>query len=106
MEVLFTPEGLLSLLMLATLEIVLGVDNLVFISIAVSRLPVEQRSKARKFGLALACVTRLALLMSLAWLALGRRHRPVGARPGPDRWRPVPADQGHDGNPRGGRRRQ
>ena len=69
MEVLFTPEGLLSLLMLATLEIVLGVDNLVFISIAVSRLPMEQRSKARKFGLALACVTRLALLMSLAWLA-------------------------------------
>jgi predicted tellurium resistance membrane protein TerC len=69
MEVLFTPEGLLSLLMLATLEIVLGVDNLVFISIAVSRLPPERRSQARKFGLALACITRIALLMSLAWLA-------------------------------------
>ena len=69
MEVLFTPEGLMSLLMLATLEIVLGVDNLVFISIAVSRLPPERRSEARKFGLALACVSRLALLMSLAWLA-------------------------------------
>jgi predicted tellurium resistance membrane protein TerC len=69
MEVLFTPEGLLSLLMLATLEIVLGVDNLVFISIAVSRLPPERRSEARKFGLALACITRLGLLMSLAWLA-------------------------------------
>ena len=69
MEVLFTPEGLLSLLMLATLEIVLGVDNLVFISIAVSRLPPERRSEARKFGLALACMTRLGLLMSLAWLA-------------------------------------
>jgi predicted tellurium resistance membrane protein TerC len=69
MEVLFTPEGLLSLLMLATLEIVLGVDNLVFISIAVSRLPPERRSEARKFGLALACVTRLGLLFSLAWLA-------------------------------------
>jgi predicted tellurium resistance membrane protein TerC len=69
MEVLFTPEGLLSLLMLATLEIVLGVDNLVFISIAVSRLPPERRSEARKFGLALACVTRIGLLMSLAWLA-------------------------------------
>ena len=66
MEVLFTPEGLLSLLMLATLEIVLGVDNLVFISIAVSRLPPERRSEARKFGLALACITRLGLLMSLA----------------------------------------
>ena len=69
MEVLFTPEGLLSLLMLATLEIVLGVDNLVFISIAVSRLPQERRSEARKFGLALACMTRIGLLMSLAWLA-------------------------------------
>jgi predicted tellurium resistance membrane protein TerC len=69
MEVLFTPEGLLSLLMLATLEIVLGVDNLVFISIAVSRLPPERRSEARKFGLALACITRLGLLFSLAWLA-------------------------------------
>ena len=69
MEVLFTPEGLLSLLMLATLEIVLGVDNLVFISIAVSKLPPERRSEARKFGLALACLTRLGLLFSLAWLA-------------------------------------
>ncbi len=69
MEVLFTPEGLMSLLMLATLEIVLGVDNLVFISIAVSRLPPERRSEARKFGLALACITRLGLLLSLSWLA-------------------------------------
>ena len=82
MEVLFTPEGLLSLLMLATLEIVLGVDNLVFISIAVSRLPPERRSKARKFGLALACVTRIGLLMSLAWLA--RMTTPVFSAMGQD----------------------
>ncbi len=69
MELLFSPEALLALLTLATLEIVLGVDNLVFISIAVSRLPPEQRSSARKFGLALACLTRLGLLFTLSWLA-------------------------------------
>lgn len=75
MEFLLSPEGLLSLLMLSTLEIVLGVDNLVFISIAVSKLPPERRSEARKFGLALACLTRIALLMSLAWLA--RMRSPI-----------------------------
>lgn len=69
MEILFSPEALLALLTLATLEIVLGVDNLVFISIAVSRLPHEQRSSARRFGLALACLTRLGLLFTLSWLA-------------------------------------
>lgn len=69
MEILFSPEALLALLTLATLEIVLGVDNLVFISIAVSRLPHEQRSSARRFGLALACITRLGLLFTLSWLA-------------------------------------
>lgn len=69
MEILFSPEALVALLTLATLEIVLGVDNLVFISIAVSRLPHEQRSSARRFGLALACITRLGLLFTLSWLA-------------------------------------
>jgi predicted tellurium resistance membrane protein TerC len=58
-----------ALLTLATLEIVLGIDNLVFISIAVSKLPPEQRPKARRFGLMLACVTRILLLLSLAFLA-------------------------------------
>jgi len=48
---------------------VLGVDNLVFISIAVSKLPPERRPAARKFGLMLACVTRIMLLVSLAFLA-------------------------------------
>lgn len=69
MEVFFTSEGLIALLTLATLEIVLGVDNLVFISIAVGKLPPERRSAARRFGLMLACFSRLGLLMSLAWLA-------------------------------------
>ena len=62
-------ELLVALLTLSTLEIVLGVDNLVFISIAVGRLPHELRPKARRFGLALACVTRIALLVVLAEMA-------------------------------------
>jgi len=69
MEVLFTSEGLIALFTLATLEIVLGVDNLVFISIAVGKLPPERRSSARRFGLMLACFSRLGLLLSLSWLA-------------------------------------
>ncbi len=69
MEVFFTSEGLIALFTLATLEIVLGVDNLVFISIAVGKLPPERRSSARRFGLLLACFSRLGLLLSLAWLA-------------------------------------
>ncbi len=68
-EFLSSPELWIALLTLATLEIVLGVDNLVFISIAVSKLPPEQRPRARKFGLALACVTRIMLLLTLAFLA-------------------------------------
>ncbi|MCI1728702.1 MAG: TerC family protein [Chiayiivirga sp.] len=59
----------MALVTLTTLEIVLGVDNLVFISIAVSKLPPERRPWARKFGLALACITRILLLISLAFLA-------------------------------------
>ncbi|KFN41514.1 TerC family protein [Arenimonas metalli] len=69
MEWLFSTELWVALLTLATLEIVLGIDNLVFISIAVSKLPPEQRPKARRFGLMLACVTRILLLLSLAFLA-------------------------------------
>lgn len=67
------PQIWITLATLSTLEIVLGVDNLVFISIAVSRLPPERRSSARKFGIALACISRIALLVSLAFLA--RMHR-------------------------------
>lgn len=69
MEFLLSAELWMALLALAVLEIVLGVDNLVFISIAVSRLPPMQRPRARKLGLALACLTRIGLLLSLAWLA-------------------------------------
>lgn len=69
MDFLFNSEMWVALFTLAMLEIVLGVDNLVFISIAVSKLPPEQRPRARKFGLALACLTRIGLLLSLAFLA-------------------------------------
>jgi len=63
------PQIWIALVTLSTLEIVLGVDNLVFISIAVSKLPHAQRSRARRFGIALACVSRILLLVSLAYLA-------------------------------------
>ena len=69
MDWIFDTEIWMALITLTTLEIVLGVDNLVFISIAVSKLPPERRPWARKFGLALACVTRILLLMNvvLTW---------------------------------------
>jgi len=69
MDWIFNSEIWVALFTLATLEIVLGVDNLVFISIAVSRLPPERRPAARRFGLMLACVTRIMLLLSLTLLA-------------------------------------
>ncbi len=69
MDLLTDPQTWIALLTLSTLEIVLGVDNLVFISIAVSRLPQERRSSARRIGLVFACITRILLLLSLAHLA-------------------------------------
>ena len=69
MDWIFNGEIWVALFTLATLEIVLGIDNLVFISIAVSKLPPERRPAARKFGLMLACVSRIMLLVSLAFLA-------------------------------------
>jgi predicted tellurium resistance membrane protein TerC len=69
MELLSDPQTWITLITLSAIEIVLGIDNLVFISIAVSKLPYAQREKARKFGIAVACITRIALLLTLAWLA-------------------------------------
>jgi len=69
LEFLADPNVWLTLLTLSALEIVLGIDNLVFISIAVGRLPEHRRDFARKFGIAVACVTRIGLLVSLAFLA-------------------------------------
>ncbi len=66
---LASPDAWLTLVTLSALEIVLGIDNLVFISIAVSRLPEHQRPLARKIGIAVACITRILLLVMLAFLA-------------------------------------
>jgi predicted tellurium resistance membrane protein TerC len=63
------PEILVSLLALAALEIVLGIDNIVFIAIMVSRLPAATRKLAYRLGLAAALITRLGLLFTLKWLA-------------------------------------
>ncbi|GHC08494.1 TerC family protein [Thermomonas carbonis] len=66
---LASPDAWLTLVTLSALEIVLGIDNLVFISIAVARLPEAQRPLARKIGIAVACITRILLLVMLAFLA-------------------------------------
>ncbi|HHF3358382.1 hypothetical protein A9Z58_07490 [Haemophilus influenzae] len=62
------PEAWISLAILAALEIVLGIDNIIFINILVGRLPERQRQSGRILGLALAMLTRILLLMSLAWI--------------------------------------
>jgi predicted tellurium resistance membrane protein TerC len=68
MELLADPQTWIALATLTALEIVLGVDNIIFISILVGRLPPEKRDRARKLGLGLAMGTRLLLLLSLAWM--------------------------------------
>jgi predicted tellurium resistance membrane protein TerC len=68
MEWLSDPQAWAALATLTALEIVLGIDNIIFISILVGRLPVRQREKARILGLGLAMLTRLMLLLSLVWV--------------------------------------
>lgn len=67
-EWLYSPEAWIALATLTALEIVLGIDNIIFISILVGRLPPHQRNIARRLGLGLAMLTRLLLLFSLAWV--------------------------------------
>jgi predicted tellurium resistance membrane protein TerC len=67
-ELLTDPQAWIAFLTLSALEIVLGIDNIIFISILVSRLPPERRETARITGLALAMLTRIALLFSIVWL--------------------------------------
>ena len=62
------PQIWISLLTLTALEIVLGIDNIIFISILAGKLPPEQQKKARQLGLSLALITRVLLLLSLTWL--------------------------------------
>ena len=68
MEFLLDPNLWIAFFMLAALEIVLGIDNIIFISILVGRLPEHQRDLARRLGLGFALVTRLMLLASLSWI--------------------------------------
>jgi predicted tellurium resistance membrane protein TerC len=68
MDFLFSAESWAALLTLTVLEIVLGIDNIVFISILAGKLPAEKRRRARTLGLALAMGTRILLLLSLTWI--------------------------------------
>jgi len=68
MDWLLDPHAWIALVTLTALEIVLGVDNIIFISILVGRLPEHQRQRARVLGLGFAMFTRIALLLSLAWV--------------------------------------
>lgn len=69
MDWIYDPQAWISLLTLTGLEIVLGIDNIIFISILAGKLPAEQQAKARQTGLMLALVTRILLLASIAWMA-------------------------------------
>ena len=91
-----SPDAWAALLTLTLLEIVLGIDNIVFISILVDRLPLEQRKKARFIGLGLAMVMRLLLLFTLKWimgLVAPLFHIPIH----PILWEMVPAAKEHAG---------
>lgn len=85
-EWLTSPEAWIALGTLTLLEIVLGIDNVIFISILVGRLPAKQRSFARRAGLGLAMLARLALLFSIAWIMgltepwFAVFHRPISGR--------------------------
>jgi predicted tellurium resistance membrane protein TerC len=68
MEWLSDPQAWIALLTLTILEVVLGIDNVIFISILAGKLPQEQQKKARTIGLAMAMIMRVLLLLSLAWI--------------------------------------
>ncbi len=68
MEWITQPQAWVALATLTAIEIVLGIDNIVFISVLVGRLPSGQRNKARTLGLALAMITRILLLLTLTWI--------------------------------------
>jgi predicted tellurium resistance membrane protein TerC len=88
MDWISSPEAWIALLTLTVLEIVLGIDNIVFISILAGKLPANQQARARALGLALAMITRILLLLSLTWIM--RPTAPLfavighGLRPRPD----------------------
>ncbi|MGI9283472.1 MAG: TerC family protein [Endozoicomonas sp.] len=67
-ELFLTPEPWIALATLTILEIILGIDNIIFITIVVDKLPEHQRNSARRLGLLLAMFTRIALLLSITWI--------------------------------------
>ncbi|GAA0004363.1 hypothetical protein BRDID11002_43650 [Bradyrhizobium diazoefficiens] len=112
MHLLASPEAWAALLTLTSLEIVLGIDNVIFLSVIVSRIPEKQAQRARQIGLALALVFRIILLSVLVWLigltapgVLVCGLRFLLARPHPDRRRPVPDREGDARDSRRGRSR-
>ncbi len=68
MDWLLNPEIWIALITLTALEIVLGIDNIIFITVLAGRLPEEERNRGRTIGLALAMITRILLLLSLTWI--------------------------------------
>jgi len=67
-DVLLSPDGIISLITLTAMEIVLGIDNIIFISIVTGKLPIEKQRKGRLVGLSLALIMRILLLMSITWI--------------------------------------
>lgn len=68
LEFILDPNTIIAFLTLAALEIVLGIDNIIFISVIANRLPTEMRDQVRRFGLMFALITRILLLFSLSWV--------------------------------------
>lgn len=68
MEILLEPSAWIALLTLTFLEIVLGIDNIIFISIVSNKLPIDQQQKARNWGLTLALVMRIGMLLAITWI--------------------------------------
>ncbi len=68
MEIFLQPESWIALLTLTFLEVVLGIDNIIFISIVSNKLPVNQQSRARNIGLSFALIFRVALLFGITWI--------------------------------------
>ncbi len=69
MEFLADPQVWIAFATLLALEVVLGIDNVIFISILADKLPAAERGKARRLGLGLAMIMRILLLLSIAWIA-------------------------------------
>jgi predicted tellurium resistance membrane protein TerC len=68
LQLISDPNALIAFLTLSALEIILGIDNIIFISVIANRLPTEIREKVRRFGLVFALLTRVLLLLSLSWV--------------------------------------